>query len=98
MIDFQETKTFLKLYTQFYSNITNCGLYHDGDNAPQYRWKNNEELGLCKLKKENIRLNNECNRFYLGLTLGVSMATCPLGILIKYNKVKTAFGIYTMLT
>ncbi len=98
MIDLERTKILLTAYTHYYSEICNCGFHSDDLEFPNYSWSSGIKPETCNLLDENMRINKKCKDFYLYLNVGIGEVVCPMGVLIKYNRVKTAFGVFTMLT
>lgn len=97
MIDLQGIKILLTSYTHYFSNISSCGLICQEDFLPNYCWKNNQRPDICKISCDNSKMEKSCSRFYKELPLGINSATCPLGIIIKYSKVKVISGTYAMI-
>lgn len=97
MIDLKGTKILLTAYTHYYSQFYNCGFYSDDLEFPDYKWMSGTKPESCNLLDENMRINQQCHKFYSNLEVGVKEAICPMGVTIRYSRVKTAFGIFTML-
>lgn len=97
MIDLKGTIILLTAYTHYYSQFYNCGFHSDKIDFPDYNWISGTKPEACNLLDDNVKINQQCKRFYQNLAFGVNEITCPFGVTIRYNKVKTAFGIFTML-
>ncbi|MFA6598734.1 MAG: HAMP domain-containing sensor histidine kinase [Ignavibacteriaceae bacterium] len=97
MIDLKGTKILFTAYAHYYSQFYNCGFYSDDLDIPNYLWISGIKPESCKLLDDNMKINQQCHKFYSNLDIGIKETICPLGVTIRYNRVKTASGTFTMM-